>query len=296
MVRRFFLATLTLAGCKAELGASNEADDAGLPPDSSQQIAADASVTDAPTALGAWGTPMGVPGASSGAAEDDPVMSSNKLELYFKRVDVATEPQDHNLYVMKRATVTDPWSAPTAVAALNTTGIEETPRLSADDLTIYFGRAGDIFKSTRASTTVAWGLPSVVTELSTAAYEKWAHVCGTYAVVSRLNGTNGQDLYGGTLGGTIALLTTLNTTFAEQGSFITNDCLQMYFQSNRDTTFDIWLTTRGAITDAWPAATKLPDFNTTTSNEEDPWISSDERTFLFATNASGTKDVRISTR
>jgi hypothetical protein len=295
MGRSLLFASMLLAGCDAKLGNDGASADANSA-DTSQQITTDASLVDAPFVLGAWGTPAAVAGAATAAVEDDPTVSSNKLELYFKRVDVATAPQDHNIYVMKRASVTDAWGAPAAVAALNTTGIEESPRLSADDLTIYFGRAGDIFKSTRASTSAAWGAPVAAAEFNTAAYEKWAFVCGAYGVVSRANGTNGQDLYGGTVGQTFALLTTLNSTSADQGTFITNDCLEMYFQSDRDATFDIWKSTRAAIADPWPAPTKLPDFNTTTNAEEDPWISTDQRMFVFANNASGSKDVYISTR
>jgi hypothetical protein len=294
MGRRLVVASVLLAGCKAELKGEVPTD--AVEPDSFQQITIDASLIDAPPTLGPWGTPTLVPGASSASVEDDVTLSSNLLELYFKRVDVATAPQDHNIYVMKRASVSDAWGTASAVTAFNTTGIEESPRLTNDDLTMYFGRAGQIFKSTRTSTTTAWGAATAVTALNTAEYEKWAAVCETYVVVSRLNGTNGQDLFGGTLGGTLTALTPVNSTGADQGTFMTRDCLTLYFHSNRDGTIDMFMTTRAAITDAWPAATKLPDFNTTTLNEEDPWISGDGRVFAFSSNAAGNKDVYLSTR
>jgi hypothetical protein len=54
--------------------------------------------------------------------------------------------------------------------------------------------------------------------------------------------------------------------------------------------------TRTSPTGAWSDPTKLPDFNTTTSSEEDPWVSTDQRVFVYASNASGIKDLYISTR
>src|SRR5690606_19300245 len=96
---------------------------------------------DAQVMLGPWGTPQKVPGGDSGAGEDDAMLSSTQLELYFKRSDG----NDSNLYVMTRASLTSPWSAPVPLTALNTGEDEESPRLSQDDLTMYFASDGDIY-------------------------------------------------------------------------------------------------------------------------------------------------------
>jgi hypothetical protein len=292
MARRFATALLTLVACKAELAGAPA--DAGAD-DANMQLLADTMEADAES-LGPWGTPQPVPGASDPTlVEDDCTLSSNALELYFKRNDSG----DNNLYIMTRATTADPWSDPLALATLNTTTAnEESPRLSSDDLALYFGSGGDIYKSTRGQFGDPWGAPAPVTALNTTAYEKWAAVCpGGYAVVSRAVTGDGQDLFEGTeTGGADVPLDALNSTVAEQGSFITADCLHMYFQSNRDGDLDIFDTIRAAATDAWPAPTKLADFNATTTGEEDPWISADERIFAYASNAGGTKDVYLVTR
>ena len=84
--------------------------------------------------------------------EDDPTLSSDGLELYYA---VQVPPNDKNLYVMTRASRSDPFGTPVPLTAFNTAGTDEGPRLSYDDLTIYFGQNGDIFTSTRTTTPLA---------------------------------------------------------------------------------------------------------------------------------------------
>jgi hypothetical protein len=286
---------LALVGaCKAELG--NGPADAGVPVDGQMNGTGLDAATDGMVALGPWSTPAKVPGASSGLDEDDVQLSSNELELYFKRVDG----NDTNLYVMTRASTTSAWGAPTALGVLNTSGNdEESPRLSPDDLKLYFGRSGDVYVSTRAAVGQPWGSPSPVGVLNTGANEKWAFVCSDgYTIVSRSTANNGQDLFEGTItGGANTPILTVNSVGAEQGTFISRDCLTLLFQSNRtNDQFDIYVSTRAAAGASWATANLLVDFNTPTNSEEDPWVSASERTFAFASNASGNKDIYISTR
>lgn len=293
--RRHLVASLLLCACKAELGDGGAASDSTTMPDATTTVVPiDAATTDAPVMLGPWSAADPVSGASSSVGEDDCTMSSNTRELYFKRNDAG----DQNLYVMTRATPADPWSAPEALAILNTAGTEESPRLSSDDLTMYFGRAGQIYMTKRASLTSPWEAPAEVAALNTTAYEKWAAVCDNgYAIVSRSTTDNGQNLFEGTVtGGAPTELTALNSASAEQGTLLSTDCLRVYFQSNRDGQFNIYMATRASLTTAWSDPTALPDFNTTEFSEEDPWISSDERVFMFASNKNGNKDLFISTR
>jgi hypothetical protein len=303
---RHVLGMLLLCSCKAELAGdnvNNQQTDAATNPDT-QTVQADAA-PDSMIPLGPWGTPALVPGANTAAQEDDATLTSDTLELYFKKVDAT----DANIYVMTRASTSSPWSTPAAVTVLNTSGSspandEESPRLSANDLTMYFGRGGDIYKSTRANKTSPWGTPTAVTILNPTApaanYEKWADVCDTgYVIVSRNGGGNGQDLVEGTItAGAATVLTDLNSGAAEQGTLLMPDCKTLYFQSNRDATadFNIYMSTRANATAAWGPAVKLTDFNTTQFSEEDPWMSPDGRTFVFVSNKSGNKDVYISTR
>ena len=226
--------------------------------------------------------------------EDDATLSSSRLELYFKR-----DNGDADLYVMTRATPTSAWGAPVALTVLNSSVDEESPRLSQDDLTLYFGRNGDIYRSTRANAASPWGAATAVTALNTGAYEKWAAVCSNgYVMLSRSVTNRGQDLFEGDLTtGANTAVSVLNSTSTEQGTFLSSDCLRVYFQSNRDNgQFNIYLASRVTMNSAWSNASVLADFNSNTFSEEDPWIAVDQRTFVFASNSAGNKDVYISTR
>ena len=275
---------LLLCACNAELGHADDAslglDDNGAGRDGNPQ--------------GQWGMPAKVAGADSTADEDDGTLSSTRLELYFKRVDGT----DANLYVMTRQTPTSAWGMPEPLTVLNSTVGEETPRLSPNDLTMYFGRNGDIYMTTRTAVGQPWGAPTPVTALNTTDYEKWAAVCdGGYAIVSRSTTMSSQDLFAGTVdGGATTALTQLNSTAQDQGAMLTSDCLKLYFQSNRSGTFDLYVATRASAASDWVDATALVDFNTATFSEEDPWMSTDQRTFVFADNAAGNKDIYMSTR
>src|SRR3954464_2698928 len=181
-------ALLPLCACKAEL--ADGPADAAPQSDSHMGLLSDGPPDDTVAPLGPWGAAAKIPGADTAADEDDATLSSNELELYFKK----SNGTDLDIYVMTRASTTAAFGAPVNVTLLNSASGEESPRLSPDDLTMYFGRAGDIYKSTRAATgSQAWSAPQPVGVLNTANNEKWAAVCSNgYAIVSRANGANGQ--------------------------------------------------------------------------------------------------------
>ena len=287
MDSRLVLGATLLCACKAVLG--------GDDPHDAPQDMRGSDAPDVDSGLGAWGTPARVPGADTAVDEDDCTMNLARTELYFKRVDPGP---DINLYVMKRASVGAAWGAPIALTVLNSTTVEETPRLADNDLTLYFGRNGDIYKSIRSAADQPWQAPTAVASLNTTNYEKWAAVCDNgYVIVARQIGATPTDLYDGTIqAGATNAVTQLNSTSAEQGAMVSTDCLHVYFHSNRAGDFDLYTASRGAIAAPWGSPTPLTDFNTTASAEEDPWMAADQRTFMYVNNSSGNKDVYISTR
>jgi Tol biopolymer transport system component len=300
MGRCLVAAALFLSACNAHLG-DPSSHVTGVDGGSGTPVDAPATTSDGIVQLGPWGTPAVVPGASTTANnEDDPTLSSDGLELYFANL-VPMGSKD--LYVMKRATTADPFGTPTALTAFNTAGTDEGPRLSYDDLTIYYGTDGEIYQATRATKTSAFGAPSKVPGVNTTAYEKWLAVCGdgSHFMVSRDSGSGngGQDLYEGTLGGGAGTLNaTLSSANAETSTFLSKDCLSVYFASNRGGNTQIYYSTRATIANAWttPALAPAP-FDTGTDNE-DPGYTPDNKLFVFASNraGNGTKDVYLSTR
>jgi hypothetical protein len=295
---RFLAIALVLCACDAHLGPPNSGSDAGR--SDSGGGGAEPAV-DAP--LGPWSAGVSVPGADlAGVNQDDVALNSTMTELYFKKPGAAG---DNDLFWMTRATPADAWGPATLLAQVSSSpGTDESPRLSPDDLTLYFGHAGDIYMSTRASTAVPWGAPSLLSEVNTGTYEKWLSVCqGGYFIVSRgvsRGATSDQDLFVGKLDGQDigTLSAELSVAMAnETSTFLSADCLTVFFASNRSGVAQIYTATRPDPASPFSAPVLYEMFGTSTS-DEDPWESPDQRSFYFASvrNGSATKAVYVSMR
>ena len=251
--------------------------------------------------LGPWSTPAKILAASTtGSDEDDSTLSSNALELIF-----AIDSRDgKDLYYSSRPSAAGAWT--TAVKLpFNTTKSDETPRLSADDKTLYFAsdRNGtlDVYTVTRAAAgSTTWGTPQALATVNTNNLgEKWYMPCGTnHYIMAQSVGDNDSDLVEGTIGSPPTAITTLNSPQAETGTLVTPDCLTIYFASKRANPTMIYTSHRATLTAPWQPPTAVTDFKITggNGNQEDPWMSPDGRTFVFASDAAGSKDIYISTR
>ncbi|MBT8495567.1 MAG: PD40 domain-containing protein [Deltaproteobacteria bacterium] len=298
-MNRLYLLGIALAfGCQAEI--AGDLDDSSGP-DGAPDMPADAGAEPDALVLGAWATPEPIPGAADATnGEDDNTLSSTATELIYA-VSVPGGTTGKDLFVMTRPDTSSPWTAPEALTEFNTDIQEETPRLSPDDLTLYFGRGGDIYSSTRTAVGAAWSAPTLVDTVSTTEYEKWLAVCdGGRALISRYNPVSeSQDLYEGTLAdGAPTLVAGFSTAGNEISAFLTEDCLTAYYASNGDGEMQIYTATRATPTGPWSTPTLAPSpFNDGTL-DEDAWISPDQRTFVFASTRDGatTKDLYISTR
>jgi hypothetical protein len=245
--------------------------------------------------LGPWGPAAKITSAASAALqEDDCTMSSNQLELYFAVVDAATMTKD--LYVATRNSKSADFGPATPVG-FNAAGVtDETPRLSDDDLTLYFGSARggneDIWFVHRNTVGGTWSPPQLVAGVNSTTVDKWFMPCGNqYMLVSNRGGLLTTQLFAGTMGNAPTQVTELTLTTSETGTFLTPDCLTIFFASNND----LYTSTRPSVTGKWGTPTVVTDFGTAAS-EQDPWMSNDQRTFIFASNAAGTNDIYISTR
>lgn len=292
-------ALVFLVGCGASITGSGASIDAGSGDDAAS-APVDAAGLDAP-ALGRWSTPGKVTPAATGANEDDVTLSSDALELIFA-VEATT---GKDLYYTSRASKSDPWQQPASklpFSASNTS--EETPRFSADDLTLYFAsnRGGattlDIYYVRRpAPGSAAWSLPARLDAVSSdTLVDKWFMPCSNDRYVMAQGAPNaGADLVEGIVGGDPPkVITELSSGDNDTGPFLTQDCLTIYFASARTGNARIYTSQRAAVTDPWPAPGPVLDFpiGGTSDGQEDPWLSPDGRTFAFARN----KDIYLSTR
>ncbi len=287
---------LLASACSAKLAdLPGETDDAGMGTDSGTTT--DAAMPDA-FVLGVWGAATRVTGASSPAvAEDDPTLSSTTLEIVF----AVQGAMGKDLYHASRTSTAAAWSTPAPLALNLTTSSEETPRFSADDLTLHFAsnrvatNGLDIYRITRPAVGGPWTAPELVTGPNSTGNEKWFAPCagGRYLVIV------GGDIAEGTLGMGVPTNNAALSAIApasETGTFLTPDCLTTYFASTRSGPNRIYTSTRATIMDPWPAPTLVNDFIAIGGNQEDPWVSPDQRTFLLASDVLGTKDVYLSVR
>jgi Tol biopolymer transport system component len=256
-----------------------------------------------PDALGPWSKPAKVAVASSAASEDDVALSADTRELFFAK-DTGANGKD--LYYASRDSATAPWTTPLALAFNSATQSDETPRLSADEKTLYFasGRAGngtlDIYAATRAAPrSTAWSPPVRLTVSTTTRSEKWYTPCGDRYVMVQDQAATGSDLVEGTVGGGApTLLTPLNSTQNETGVSLTPDCLTVYFASIRSGSRVIYTARRASLTAAFTAPAPVIDFAIPggDANQGDPWLAPDGRTFAFESDAAGSRDLYLSTR
>ncbi|MBA3817692.1 MAG: PD40 domain-containing protein [Deltaproteobacteria bacterium] len=291
-----------LFACKAEIGGVTEVPGDGDLADAFETVTADAAVP-----LGPWSTPTLVPGANSALAEDDGTLSGSELELIFAKEDPTDAGRKHLFVVTRETPASTTWTAPVRLA-INVNGTtDQTPRLSEDALTLYFGsnRLGtagdlDIWQSTRTAVGATWSTPVLVDGVNSVATEKWCTTCdgGRFLVVSARAPSTSEDIYEGTLGGGAPVLAAaLSSASGDTGPFLTTDCLTVYFASSRNGPNRIYRSTRTSVTAPWSAPVLFEDFLASIGGgQEDPWLAADNRTFVFSSNASGSKDVYISTR
>jgi dipeptidyl aminopeptidase/acylaminoacyl peptidase len=299
---------LVLAACEARISSAPVSDPRGADA-AILDAAGDATVAPTPdaTVLGPWGPAIKVTSAESAAVEDDETLSANALEMVFA-ID-ALDGTGKDLYYTSRASLTGAWTTASKLVAIDsTTTSDETPRMSADDKTLYFasGRAGngtlDIYQATRAATgSSTWTNVQPVDGVSTKTLtEKWFMPCGTDHYLMVQNAANGTgDIFEGTIGGALpAAIPALNTLQNETGVFVTQDCLTVYFQSARVNPTMIYTAHRASLTAPWSEPAQVTDFAAIGGNQEDPWLSPDGHTFAFVSDAagSGNKDVYLSTR
>jgi hypothetical protein len=239
--------------------------------------------------LGPWSTPTLVAEAQISSDDEDCTMSSTTTELIFISYASGNAAQ---LYELTRATPTSAWSA---AVPLGIGGAKVgTPRLSPDDRTLYYCEedlnAGDVFAVTRSGVGQPWGAPQPVVEVNTTTTEdKWLAVCETgYYVLVR-----DSQLYEGTLGGgppvPIASFGMQSTS-----AMVTPDCLELYFADMP--TGRIYLSARASTADSWGLPVAFEPLANWPYHEEDPWMSSDHRTFIFASDAGAGAQIYILTR
>ncbi|MCP4261524.1 MAG: hypothetical protein GY774_29080 [Planctomycetes bacterium] len=202
-----------------------------------------------------WGAPVNLgPTVNSPAKEAFPSISSDGLSLFFESTRSGGY-GGHDIWVTKRATTDDDWSAPENLGPMvNSSSNDATPSISGDGLSVFFesDRSGgygsfDLWVTTRTTADTDWPAP-------------------------------------------VNLGATVNIGAWDGGPIISADGLALFFWSNRPGGYgsnDIWVTTRKTINDDWGTPVNPgPTINTATYDDPGS-ISADGLILYFDSDRPG---------
>lgn len=295
---------LLLPGCGFQVSAGPSD---GAPPrdaaDAPVQI--DAAVDAAP--LGPWGTPVRVGLSLPGVVDDDPSLTGDMLELYFAS-NRAGGLGFEDLWVAKRASATQDWSAPVLVPNVNSVNTDSNVEVSRDGLTLVFtsyrGGNYDLWIATRPSRNDAWTTPTLASELSSLGGD-WGAVISDdrlRVVLCSDRTTDEEKLYETTRASTAdpwpapVAIAALDVPTANDCDGAVLDPDTIYFSSDRGGgagDIDLWV---GETTSTrFDTVSNLTELNSAL-RDNDPWISPDHRTLYFSSNRAGSDDLYVTTR
>jgi len=295
------LLVLALAACRFEAPVAG--DDSGL----------DASSIDAPvepidaTPLGDWGTPVPVTELNTASHEDDPTLTGDLLEIYFAS-DRSLLATGEDIHVATRASIGDPFGAPTRVDELSSIAFDSNVDITADGHLITFTstRAGgaDLYFSTRAGRSQPWGNPALVQGVNSGQGEFGMVMTADLleAVLCSDRGNN-EALFRSRRDTTLepfsnpVKLTDVETGELECDAMLPAPMTMYFTRGTNPGDLDIFLATSsdGVTFDQVTVQATL----NTASRDGDPWVSADQRTLFLASNranAINTDDIFMSTR
>jgi Tol biopolymer transport system component len=278
-----------------------------------------------------WKTPINLgPGVNSSANDLAPALSKDGLTLYFSSTRLAGGFGGEDIWVSRRDPKTGEWGEPVNIGpVVNSIGMERVRYLSPDGRLLLFqsdrgqGEGGsDIWATTRKRMhdDLAWGRPvNLGSVINSPMNELGAtYLFGNSGINHKLfissnrpGGLGGADLYSSDIpdGGSFGVpvnLTELNSASNDTCMSISSDGLEIIFSSNRPdlnnlmSAFDLWVSTRSSIFDAWSVPKNLGStVNAEGFLDANPALSFDGTTLVFTstrTNGLGGMDLYISTR
>jgi hypothetical protein len=274
-----------------------------------------------------WSTPVNLGVTINSASNDqDAAISKDGLSLYF----ASNRPGGFggfDIYVSQRASVDDPWGSPVNLGpTVNTAFDEGNAAFSRDEHLMFFqsrrpgGLGGiDIWVSQREHThddfdwqpaaNLGAGVNSTADDNGPSYFENdEGGPPQLYFGSSRPGGLGAADIYvstqlaDGSFGPPV-LVAELSSPFGENRPTIRHDGLEIFFQSLRvgsiGASTDLWVATRESTLDAWSVPVNVGATINTAFQEQQAYLSSDNKTLLFSSNrpgGSGGLDLYMTTR
>ena len=287
------------AGPAGDAGIGNPTSDAAAGQDGSAATA-DAAGPDAgaPITWSSFDPPTPIAAANTGATEFEPSLSADALLLAF----TSDRGGSFDLYLVSRASTTQPFGNLTALSTLNTGAAELGPALSSDGLEILFARNGQIWHATRPSRAVNFSAP-VVLFGGTASFQ--APVGPDLSADDRTLYFSAEPPGGGALDLWTARrpaldqpfadfqpLAPLNTSGQEGWPSISSDDRELFFEGNKV----IRLATRSGTAAEFLSSQVVTELDDPGADDGDPDLSNDGTLLFFASNRTGDYEIYQATR
>jgi hypothetical protein len=265
-----------------------------------------------------WGPPENLGCVVNSSFEDGAAaLSKDGLSLYLSSNRPDGSAGGNDIWVSQRASVDDPWGPPVNLGApINSAGNEGAPSFSRDGHWLFFNsnRAGssDIWVSYREHVhdDFGWAPPVRLGEgVNSAQFEAG----GSYfdnedgpPLLFLGKGTSAlnSDIYVSELQpdgsfGSAVVVTELSTAQSEQRPSVRFDGLELFLGRLGSGNFDLWVSTRESVLDAWGAPTDLGPIVNSPGDDAQPHIAADRQTLLFASTrpgGCGNADLYVTTR
>jgi Tol biopolymer transport system component len=235
--------------------------------------------------------------------ETEPTLTGDELEIYFK----SSRLGHGQIFVSTRTDTHATWSAPAPVPELASPGLDYSPEITVDGTAMWFvsDRAGgrgdtDIWFTTRARRGEPWTSPVNVAEVNTPVCEIDPGPCPehNWLIVTRCDANGYNHLFSsvrasaGDPWSDPQPTPGLNTAAKEGDPDFVDECRTLYFATTRDSPpgdnrADIWRTSRTALDRDFAPPVPVAGINTAEFDEQDPWVSQDERHIVFASSRAG---------
>jgi Tol biopolymer transport system component len=241
------------------------------------------------------------------AKTDNPSLTADMLEMFFTS-ERNGGPAD--IFVAERSERSAPFGPAERVAALSAAGVETSPAVSADGLTIWFAsdRAGgqgdlDIWVATRDARGADWSAPENLAALNSSEKEIPRPPGQRARVMPMATDRDMPGYYQIHFAERSASTTQFGEpehvaelSFPDESTvdgFLSDDGLTLFYVTGPPFgPADLYVAARRSTADPFEYNTPLTELNTA-SDERDPWLSPDGRELYFASDRGGQYDIYV---
>lgn len=260
-----------------------------------------------------FGQAVAVPGVNTPGEDNAAWMTSDRLTIYFTHA--SGDYTTRGIYIATRPDPVSAFGAASLVAGVNTSGVDERPVLTADELTMFWdavpsGTNNHIYSASRANRSDSFGSPIKVPELDSITdfdLAPWIDKDGLliYFSSTRADHTANFEIYRSQRASRDqafsppVVVAELSSPASDSSPVASADGLEIFFASNRNVANsqnEIWHATRGATTVAFDPPTLVDELDDAAANDGPTWLSEDRCTLMFVSNRSGSYDLWIARR